>query len=201
MGNTSITNRISAYQRKFVGISTVRWCSKRAALGSTAPVWEFELPVLRDNVTFAPAEPTINNSKIYGKTEPWTTTAEPGDVDIDVLIAATDDILLSWAFTVPATAPVSFDETADTSATGAAGTWSFTGVDMDLKVIEGMLMIISEDGKTSLIIKNFHGYANLVTDNISNQPIGIKLKGTFTPPVSGDLDGDVVFGDFTETTP
>lgn len=198
MADSSLTlsKRLDDYTAKFAGISQVRWCSTRQAIPGSATITFLEVPTLRDQVTFTPATPTFENRYVYGKDTPWTSAkGEPGDTEMSIVISAVDEALLELGFDVKDVTN-GISETADTHPSGKAGSWDFKGVDMNTKVVEGILWVISEDGKFSFMIKNFRGYASLYFNG--NDPVGITLTGNFTTPVEGDTDGDILFGTYAE---
>lgn len=198
MANTAVTisKAVETFVNKFQGFCCVRWTDTRGALPSDGTLSWMDLPTLQDGVDFSAGEPTINKSYIYGKQTPWTENATPGDTTIAVTVAALDEALIELGFKENTVAN-GFTETAETSKNGKAGTWSFVGIDLQMKAITGSFWLISEDGKFSLLIRNFKGYARLVMED--NQPVGITFSGGFTTPEAEDTDGDVLFGTFEET--
>ena len=191
-----IKKTVNELKDTFVGISSVRWANDRAKL-SPSTVWDFELPTLRDSVDFNFPEPDVENSKIYGQSTAWASHAEDGDIALALTIPSTHESLCEWGFAKRKSDEdiEGFAETAESNPHGGAGTWEFRGYDIKSKVVEGMMMVVSEDGKKALVVKNFHGYATLLMDDLSGAtPVGIRLSGTITTPVEGDTDGDVLFG-------
>lgn len=193
----TLSKTLKDWEKKFAGVSQFRWCGKRQALSGSGTLDFMEVPILRDSVTFSPAEPSLAHSYVYGTQIPWTSVMEtPGDSTIDVTIAAVDDALLEMGFK-KTTVANGISETATTHPSGKAGSWAFTGIDLTPKMVEGMIWVISEDNKYSFMVKNFRGFAQPVLLDGTN-PNGIRLVGSFTAPVSGDTDGDVLFGTYTE---
>lgn len=198
MANSTLTlsKTLKDWTKKFAGVSQFRWCSKRQALAGSGSIEFLEVPILRDSVTFQPAEPSLEHSYVYGTQIPWTSVlGEPGDSIIELTLAAVDDALLELGFK-KTTVANGITETATTHPSGKAGSWAFSGIDLTPKMVEGMLWVIAEDNNYSFMVKNFRGFAQPVLLDGTN-PNGIRLVGSFTTPVDGDTDGDVLFGTYT----
>lgn len=199
MANSTLTlsKTLKDWTKKFAGVSQFRWSSKRQVLpGDSGSVDFLEVPILRDSVTFQPAEPSLEHSYVYGTQIPWTSVlGEPGDSTIELTLAAVDDALLELGFK-KTTVANGITETATTHPSGKAGSWAFSGIDLTPKMVEGMLWVIAEDNNYSFMVKNFRGFAQPVLLDGTN-PNGIRLVGSFTTPVDGDTDGDVLFGTYT----
>lgn len=198
MANSTLTlsKTLKDWTKKFAGVSQFRWCSKRQALAGSGSIEFLEVPVLRDSVTFQPAEPSLEHSYVYGTQISWTSVlGEPGDSTIELTLAAVDDALLELGFK-KTTVANGITETATTHPSGKAGSWAFSGIDLTPKMVEGMLWVIAEDNNYSFMVKNFRGFAQPVLLDGTN-PNGIRLVGSFTTPVDGDTDGDVLFGTYT----
>lgn len=192
----TLSKTLKDWTKKFAGVSQFRWCSKRQILAGSGSIEFLEVPVLRDSVTFQPAEPSLEHSYVYGTQIPWTSVlGEPGDSTIELTLAAVDDALLELGFK-KTTVANGITETATTHPSGKAGSWAFSGVDLTPKMVEGMLWVIAEDNNYSFMVKNFRGFAQPVLLDGTN-PNGIRLVGSFTTPVDGDTDGDVLFGTYT----
>lgn len=192
----TLSKTLKDWTKKFAGVSQFRWCSKRQALAGSGNIEFLEVPILRDSVTFQPAEPSLKHSYVYGTQIPWTSVlGEPGDSTIELTLAAVDDALLELGFK-KTTVANGITETATTHPSGKAGSWAFSGVDLTPKMVEGMLWVIAEDNNYSFMVKNFRGFAQPVLLDGTN-PNGIRLVGSFTTPVDGDTDGDVLFGTYT----
>lgn len=192
----TLSKTLKDWTKKFAGVSQFRWCSKRQALAGSGNIEFLEVPILRDSVTFQPAEPSLEHSYVYGTQIPWTSVlGEPGDSTIELTLAAVDDALLELGFK-KTTVANGITETATTHPSGKAGSWAFSGVDLTPKMVEGMLWVIAEDNNYSFMVKNFRGFAQPVLLDGTN-PNGIRLVGSFTTPVDGDTDGDVLFGTYT----
>lgn len=192
----TLSKTLKDWTKKFAGVSQFRWCSKRQALAGSGSIEFLEVPILRDSVTFQPAEPSLEHSYVYGTQIPWISVlGEPGDSTIELTLAAVDDALLELGFK-KTTVANGITETATTHPSGKAGSWAFSGVDLTPKMVEGMLWVIAEDNNYSFMVKNFRGFAQPVLLDGTN-PNGIRLVGSFTTPVDGDTDGDVLFGTYT----
>ena len=192
----TLSKTLKEWTKKFAGVSQFRWCSKRQALAGSGNIEFLEVPILRDSVTFQPAEPSLEHSYVYGTQIPWISVlGEPGDSTIELTLAAVDDALLELGFK-KTTVANGITETATTHPSGKAGSWAFSGVDLTPKMVEGMLWVIAEDNNYSFMVKNFRGFAQPVLLDGTN-PNGIRLVGSFTTPVDGDTDGDVLFGTYT----
>lgn len=192
----TLSKTLKDWTKKFAGVSQFRWCSKRQALAGSGNIEFLEVPILRDSVTFQPAETSLEHSYVYGTQIPWTSVlGEPGDSTIELTLAAVDDALLELGFK-KTTVANGITETATTHPSGKAGSWAFSGIDLTPKMVEGMLWVIAEDNNYSFMVKNFRGFAQPVLLDGTN-PNGIRLVGSFTTPVDGDTDGDVLFGTYT----
>lgn len=192
----TLSKTLKDWTKKFAGVSQFRWCSKRQALAGSGTLDFMEVPILRDTVTFQLAEPSLEHSYVYGTQIPWTSVlGEPGDSTIELTLAAVDDALLELGFK-KTTVTNGITETATTHPSGKAGSWAFSGIDLTPKMVEGILWVIAEDNNYSFMVKNFRGFAQPVLLDGTN-PNGIRLVGSFTTPVDGDTDGDVLFGTYT----
>lgn len=192
----TLSKTLKDWTKKFAGVSQFRWCSKRQALAGSGNIEFLEVPILRDSVTFQPAEPSLEHSYVYGTQIPWISVlGEPGDSTIELTLAAVDDALLELGFK-KTTVANGITETSTTHPSGKAGSWAFSGIDLTPKMVEGMLWVIAEDNNYSFMVKNFRGFAQPVLLDGTN-PNGIRLVGSFTTPVDGDTDGDVLFGTYT----
>jgi len=194
MADITISKTAEQYTKKFQGFSSVRWASRQAQIKDASSWTEF--PTLQDSISFSAAEPSITASKIYGRQANWTQSATPGEIAFSLTIPALDDSLIELGF-AKKTIATGLTESATTSRDGHAGSWAFSGIDMTMKNIEGMIWLISESGHDSLVIKNFSGYARLVME--SGNPVGIALSGQFVAPVANDAEGDVLVGTYTDS--
>lgn len=177
--------------KTFLGVSEFRFAKKSAALAADQ-VWDYKVPVTRDTVSFTQADPTINNGYIHGRTEPAWSSSEPGDITFSFNVPSIDEDTTGWLYDgVEITTKMKESETKQ---------WKLRGIKLNGKPVEGMAMLISEDRKYSLVIKDFKGYSSISTDNISTTPISFNVSGTLIGGVTDDPDGDVVFGELEDIT-
>lgn len=175
--------------KTFVGVSEFRFAKTSAKL-TADQVWDYKLPITKDSINFTQADPAINNGFIHGQAKPAWSTSEPGDINLTFNIPSIDDETTGWLYE-PGGTVVSMKES-DTEE------WKLKGIKLTGKPIEGMVMMISEDRKHCLVIKNLKGYSAMQTDNISQTPISFNISSTLQGGVSEDTDGDVVFGELVK---
>lgn len=175
--------------KNFLGVSEFRFAKKSAAL-VTDQVWDYKVPVTRDSISFTQDTPTANNGYIHGRTAPAWTTSEPGDITLEFNVPSIDEETTGW-LTTPTTISTKMKESDTTQ-------WKLRGLKLEGKPVEGMAMMISEDRKYCLIIKNFKGYSSINMDDISTTPMSFTVSGTLQGGVSDDPDGDVVFGELED---
>lgn len=171
----------------FIGVSELRFSTKSGAFTADT-TWDYELPILRDSITFDNPAPTINNAYVHGKKTAWASTSEPSDMTLTFEIPSIHDDITGWLYNKAGDVSNVAEE-----VDGVAGAWSGQGISMEAKVIEGMAMIISEDKKHALLIKNLKGYSSMNMSSISTTPLSFTVTATLESGVTTDPDGDVVF--------
>ena len=195
MAAATITTKILA--ETFSGMNTFRWNNTSAPLVA-GQTWDLQIPIIQDTMSFTQADPTINKTLIYGQTKPLVIQlGATGDIDLSFTIPSVDDKTLSFVAARATGTPASVTDEVD----GVAGSWIPVGKGIsfsDVKKITGMCMIISEDKKKALVIKNLEGYATPLFDKTMATPYAWKIKVSLTG-ITTDTDGDVVVCDFTPT--
>lgn len=187
----SVTKTKEELKEVFIGVSEFRFATQSGPF-TTETVWDYELPILRDSVNFDNPAPTINKVFIHGDEKPYASTAEASDMILTFEIPSIHDDVTGFLYN-KGTAIADIADTVD----GVTGTWSGQGIKLDNKVIEGMAMIISEDRKHALLIKNLKGYSSMNMNEISTTPVSFTVTTTLEGGVTTDTDGDVVFLTFT----
>lgn len=187
----TVTNKIDTLKKVFVGVSEFRFKNRSEKL-TASTTWDYELPILRDSVSFDNPAPTFNRVYIHGDERPYATTAEPSDMTLTFEIPSISDRVTGWLYNDGGTV----EGIADT-IDSVSGNWAGKGIKLDNKVIEGMAMIISEDRKHALVIKNLKCYSSVNMDDLSTSPVSFTITATLEGGVSTDTDGDIVFLDFT----
>lgn len=187
----NVTKTREELKSVFIGVSEFRFSTKSEKF-SDSTVWDYELPILRDSINFDNPAPTINKVYIHGDEKPYASTSESSDITLSLEIPSIHDDVTGFLYNKGG----DVSGVADT-IDGVAGTWSGKGIKLDNKVIEGMCMIISEDRKHAILIKNLKGYSSMNMNELGTQPVSFTLTTTLEGGVSTDTDGDVVFLDFT----
>lgn len=179
-------------------MNTFRWKGESVKLTSDI-AWDLEIPILRDSFSFTPEDPTFNRSYIHGSSKPIASTTQEGALPLQFDIPSIDDETQKFAENISASSAASMTDTIN----GKAGSWTQIGKGLlmaDSKVISGMCMILSENKKYAIVIKNLEGYARPIIDSISTTPVAFRvnldLQGI---AAAGDTDGDILFYEFTET--
>lgn len=177
----------------FIGVSEFRFATESKPFAANME-WDYELPILRDSLSFDNPAPTINPVYIHGSQKPYASTSEPSDITIAFEIPSIHKDITGFLYNEAGT----IDKISDT-VNGVSGTWSGQGIKLDNKVIEGMAMIISEDRKHAILIKNLKGYSSANMNDISTTPVSFTVTATLEGGVTDDPDGDIVFMTFTPT--
>lgn len=182
--------------KAFQGMNTFRWKNESVKLTSDIE-WDLEIPILRDSFSFQPEDPTFNRSYIHGSKKPIASTTEDGALPVQFDIPSIDEDTQLFAMNVAAAAAASMADTID----GKAGNWTPLGkglVMTDSKAITGMCMILSENKKYAIVIKNLEGYARPIIDSISTTPVAFRVNLDLTGIAdASDTDGDILFYEFT----
>ena len=178
-------------------MNTFRWKGESVKLTSDI-AWDLEIPILRDSFSFTPEDPTFNRSYIHGSSKPIASTTQEGALPLQFDIPSIDEETQKFAENVASAAAASMTDTVN----GKAGSWTQIGKGLlmaDSKVISGMCMILSENKKYAIVIKNLEGYARPIIDSISTTPVAFRvnldLQGI---AAASDTDGDILFYEFTE---
>lgn len=186
----SVTKKLSALKKAFVGISEFRF-KKESTDFSSDMVWDFELPILRDSFDFSVGEPSFNETFIHGESVPYAATSEPGEITLSFEVPSIDDDINEWLLTK------SKDITGISDTVGSdSGTWSGAGYKLDNKAITGMIMIISDDKTKAIVIKNFKGYASPNMSELTNSPVSFTISASIESGQSASEDGDILFLDW-----
>ena len=77
---------------------------------------------------------------------------------------------------------------------------SGTGINLTEKQLSGMAMLISQDKKYALVIKNLEGYASVQFDAPSTKPLGYNVSFDVSGITEGDTDGDIVLYEYSATS-
>lgn len=188
----SVNKKLADLKKAFTGISEFRFRSTSADLTADM-AWDYELPILRDSFSFETSEPSFEEIFIHGEAIPYVSTATPGETSISFEIPSVDKDILDWLLTPAESATVS--GIAD-NVGGVAGTWTGGAYKLDNKVIQGMVMIISEDKTKAIVIKNFKGYAAPNMADLSTNPVSFTISATIESSQSAGVQGDILFLDF-----
>lgn len=190
----AVTKTKEELKEVFIGVSEFRFATQSGPFtGDT--VWDYELPILRDSVNFDNPAPSINKVFIHGDEKPYASTAEASDMTLSFEIPSIHDDVTGFLYNKGK----AIADVADT-VDGVEGTWKGQGIKLDNKVIEGMAMIVSEDRKHAILIKNLKGYSSMNMNEISTTPVSFTVTTTLEGGVTTDSDGDVVFLTFTPNT-
>ena len=183
----NVTNLIETFKEVFNGVSEFRWKDGDVSTASLTTVkWDKVLPVMDDGMDFKQADPSITSSNVLGLSKPWASVAKAGDVNCTITIPSVADGVLGWLYTKGTTAIT----TAEELINGESGTFKGYGYKLVKKVVEGTVMIISEDGKYALIIRHLRGYTSFDYSKPNSAPFAVKLTTT--------LSGDVATADATD---
>lgn len=190
----SVTKKLADLKKAFTGISEFRFRSTSADFTSDM-VWDYELPILRDSFSFETSEPSFEEVFIHGEAIPYVSTATPGETSISFEVPSVDKDILDWLLSPADSSAVS--AITDT-VNGVAGTWSGSAYKLDNKVVQGMVMIISEDRTKAIVIKNFKGYAAPNMADLSTNPVSFTISATLESSQSTGTQGDILFLDFAK---
>ena len=185
---------VSELTMAFMGVSTLRYKETSAKLIATQE-WDYEFPVLRDSVNFTQGEISRNQAFIHGSSRAYATAAgEPAST-----------ILTFFVPSINAAVQTAFGNTASgTPATLKDGDTYWkpvgTGINLTEKQLSGMAMLISQDKKYALVIKNLEGYASVQFDAPSTKPLGYNVSFDVSGITQGDTDGDVVLYEYSATS-
>lgn len=189
-----VNKKLADLKKAFTGISEFRFRSVSEDLKANMS-WDFELPILRDSFSFETSEPSFEEIFIHGESIPYVSSATPGETSISFEVPSIDKDILDWLLTKATTASV--EGITDTVGTDT-GTWSGGAYKLDNKVIQGMVMIISEDRTKAIVIKNFKGYASPNMADLSTNPVSFTISATIESSQSAGTQGDIMFLDFTK---
>lgn len=178
----------------FMGVSTLRYKETSAKLIS-GQEWDYEFPVLRDSVNFTQGEISRNQAFIHGSSRAYATAAgEPASTTLTFFVPSINaDVQTAFGNTASGT---------PATLTDGTGYWKpiGTGVNLTEKQLSGMAMLISQDHKYALVIKNLEGYASVQFDAPSTKPLGYNVSFDVSGITEGDTDGDVVLYEYSTTS-
>lgn len=184
--------------KAFQGINTFRWKNESVKLTDDI-TWDLQIPILRDSFSFVPEDPTFNRSYVHGSKKPIATTVEDGALPVQFDIPSIDEETQKFGFNLASAEGASMTDTIN----GKSGSWKPVGKGLmlsDTKSIAGMCMILSEDKKYAIVIKNLEGYARLLVDSVSTTPIAIRVNLDLQGIASAsDTDGDILLYEFKES--
>ncbi len=169
----------------FKGVSSIRLATTVQASLATA-AWDVELPVANDSLNITQADGTLNPLKVYGQAGAWTIVGETGDISMTMFVPSIHDDLMDIFYQKTAASLSSADE----AVNGVTGSYEGYGYYLTNEMIEGSMMIISEDRKSALFIRNIQGYPALVFDSPLDRPMGVNLS---LQVVGGDNEADIAF--------
>ena len=190
----SVNKKLADLKKAFTGISEFRFRSVSADLTADM-AWDFELPILRDSFSFETSEPSFEETFIHGESIPYSSSATPGETSISFEVPSIDKDILDWLLTPAANAAITG---VSDNVGGVAGTWTGSAYKLDNKVIQGMVMIISEDKTKAIVIKNFKGYASPNMADLSTNPVSFTISATIESSQSAGTQGDIMFLDFNK---
>ena len=171
----------------FIGVSEFRFATVSGPFTAETK-WDYELPILRNSIDFDNPAPTINKVYVHGSKKAYASTSEDSDMTLSFEIPSIHDDVTGFLYN-KAEGSVEVAETTN----GVQGSWKGNGINLDSKVIEGMCMIISEDRKHAILIKNLKGYSSMNMNELGTSPVSFTVTATLEGGVTTDTDGDVVF--------
>lgn len=173
----------------FSGVSTLRWANtvQTTLAGAT---WDFEFPVANDSLQVTQGDGTLNPTKVFGSAGAWAISGEQGDITIDMFIPTIHDDLMKIFYSQTAAEL----ETADETKGSVTGSYKGYGYKLNNEMLEGSAMIVSEDGKKALFLRNVQGFPSLVYDSPLDTPMGVNLNLQL---VGGDAEADMAFLEWT----
>jgi hypothetical protein len=163
--------KMSELKTIFKGVSSFRY-SKTIVDDLSTAEWDFELPIANDSLNISQAAGTLNPTKVFGSASAWTITGEPGEITAEMFIPTIDEDLMEVFYTKSA----SVISTASETISDVAGTYEGYAYKLSNKMIEGSMMIVSENKEYALFIKNAQGYPSLVFDSPLDTPMGVNLS-------------------------
>lgn len=172
-------------KKVFKGVSSIRLATTVQASLATA-AWDVELPVANDSLNIAQADGTLNPLKVYGQAGAWTIVGETGDISMSMFIPSIHADLMDIFYTKTTASLTGADETIG----AVTGSYDGYGYFLTNEMIEGSAMIISEDRKNALFIRNVQGYPALVFDSPLDTPAGVNLT---LQVAGGDTEADIAF--------
>lgn len=173
----------------FKGVSSVRFASTVQATLATA-AWEFELPIVNDSFDVTQAAGTITPTNILGRAGAWATSGTSGDIAINFRIPSIEDSLLGIFYTKTATELSTADETQG----AVTGAFEGYGYHLTSDMLEGSMLIISENRQKALFIPNLQGFPAIVLPDGNGTPMGIDITALL---VSGNTECDFALLDWT----
>jgi hypothetical protein len=185
---------VSQLTMAFMGVSTLRYKETSAKLIPTQE-WDYEFPVLRDSVNFTQGEISRNQAFIHGSSRAYATAAgEPASTTLTFFVPSINaDVQKAFGNTASGTPATLKDGTGYWKPVGS-------GVNLTEKQLSGMAMLISQDKKYALVIKNLEGYASVQFDAPSTKPLGYNVSFDVSGITENDTDGDVVLYEYSTTS-
>jgi hypothetical protein len=191
------TKTLDELRMAFMGISTLRYSSTSAKL-ATDTSWDYILPIGKDTVNFAEGDTSRNQYFIEGESKSYATAnAAPAATVLTFFVPSVDaDVQALFGAAGSGTPATMTDAILDGTYWKPIG----TGLKLETKTLGGMAMIISQDKKYAVVIKNLVGGATLQYDAPNTKPIGYNLSFDVSGITSGDTDGDIVFYEASSTS-
>jgi len=185
---------VSELTMAFMGVSTLRY-KKTSAKLIPAQEWDYEFPVLRDSVNFTQGEISRNQAFIHGSSRAYATAAgEPASTTLTFFVPSINaDVQTAFGNPANGTPATLQDGNTYWKPVG-------TGINLTEKQLSGMAMLISQDKKYALVIKNLEGYASVQFDAPSTKPLGYNVSFDVSGITEGDTDGDVVLYEYSATS-
>ena len=191
------TKTLEELRMAFMGISTLRYSTVSAKL-ATNTEWGYILPVGKDTVNFTEGDTARNNYNIEGESKAYATTlATPAATTLTFFVPSVDADVQTLFGTPASGTPATMT---DAILTGTYWKPIGTGLKLEPKQLGGMAMLVSQDKKYAIVIKNLDGNATLQYDAPNTKPIGYNLSFNVSGITTGDTDGDIVFYEASATS-
>lgn len=195
----NVKELINTFKEVFSDIKEIRWSDGDVSTASLAThQWQKQLPVLTDGLDFNQADPTINQSKVFGLSRAWAAAAEAGDVTLKLQIPSM--AVLGWLWKESAATIKTASEEID----GKKGTFQGKGYALTTNKLTGTIMLISGDGQYALLIRHLEAYTSFAFSDAKSKPFAITLNTTLSGDVSLDNaadDFDIAYLKFTPDVP
>lgn len=132
--------------------------------------FDYKLPVTVDTLQVTQDDPTINHYKIIGLSGDWTTSADLGDVSIQLTIPNIVKEALQMCFGTDNIKEI-------TGVSIGTDTYSGHGVIMKKHKIGGTLGIVSSNETDIMLVTGSALYAKLLYENPGTDPFAIQVNG------------------------